>query len=56
MNAAGSAINVTSAVIILGITLKMTVRQVLRAASLGSKTTLSQVMLRDGMSTAFTST
>ncbi len=46
----GTVFGITSATTVLIITLVMTARQVLRASSLGLKTNLSQILLRDGMS------
>ena len=45
--------SITSAGIMLSITLMRTARQAMRASSLGLKTTLSNILLRDGKSIAF---
>lgn len=49
-SAASAAMGIALAAIVLMITLVTTVRQVLRASLLGLKATLSQILLRDGMS------
>lgn len=49
MDTLGVVFGITSAAVVLVITLVTTAHQVLRASSLGLKTTLSQILLRDGV-------